>query len=237
MNDRGRRILWIAASVAIVPITAVASWWLVGDLSTVDDRFASYLFGPPDIPVHAQRVAGAVSTVLVIVYVAAATVAARRAGSRHTYLGAAVSLVVMGALAGLFGRILTAGVDGANIGGGFVILFGTPTLFVLGVLAVSLARMTDRRRAADAAEQSHDRRHALVDVLTVVVAIAVVGLVVTGIVRVTDPDPHAVDGVGLGRVAARRIRTVERTGALAAPPGTTVVSEVRCNESTLPSAD
>jgi hypothetical protein len=51
--------------------------------------------------------------------------------------------------------------------------------------------------------------------------------------RTTDRS----DTSALARQAARRVRTVERTGALAAPPGTTVTTTPSCGDSTLPAVE
>jgi hypothetical protein len=231
MAGNWRRAVWIAASVAVVPVAAVATWWLAGDQSEVDPEIASYLFRAPDIVPATERAAGIVATLLLVAYLIAVLAAALRSGSPHTYLGASMCVIATGALIGVFARILTAGGDGANIGGGLVLLFGLPALLGFVVLAASLARSTDARQASDSPADAATARPLLVTLLAVGLAVVALG----SVVRLTETLPATADE--LGHEAARRVRTIARSGALAAPAGTTVATVVQCGAATRPSVD
>jgi hypothetical protein len=235
MGRNARRAGWIAASIAVVPMAAVATWWLVGDATEVDPEFASYLFRAPDIEPATERAAGLVATLLVVAYLIAALAAAVRAVSLDTYLGAAVCLVAAGALIGVFARILTAGVDGANIGGGFVLVFGLPLLLLLLALALVLARITGSRRAVEEAYRAAPANARTTRLPMVIVAGLGVLIAVVGAVRVSEGLPVTADQ--LAHTAARRVRTILRSGALAAPPGTNVETVPQCGARTAPSVD
>lgn len=116
----------------------MATWWLVGDQSTVpasaDPDFA---VEPFDIAPGLQRAAGIGSTVLAIAALPTLIWATRRGRLSRRWWPVLAPLLVAGAAAGFGWRILTAGVIGANIGAGMVILVVGPV--IAGLLIWSLA--------------------------------------------------------------------------------------------------
>ena len=135
-TSRSSYLLRLAAaaisSVAAVPVAA----WLVGDLSyqgPVDPGFPylDYAYRPLPLPVAAHAAAG---TIGLLVLLPAAVTALSRPGLRLTL----VCLIGAGALTGLSYRIMTAGVIGANIGAGLVLILGGPLLLALLVAGAVL---------------------------------------------------------------------------------------------------
>ncbi len=137
-----RRSAWplaLPAGIALVITFPVAVWWCVGDLSTVPlSADPDYAFRPLPISPAVQRLTGPGSaglaagalTVLVML-----TVRRRLAGPWWQVLG---PLLAAGLIAGAGWRVMTAGVIGANIGAGFVLLTGCPA--ITGLLLWSAER-------------------------------------------------------------------------------------------------
>lgn len=114
--------------------TPVATWSLVGDLSEpVADP--DYLIRPIVLPRAAEVVLLVASVAAVCVATAFLVYERRTRRMDRKWVPPIVLLTVAGVVVGYGGRILTAGVTGANIGGGMVILFGGP--FVLALVAVA----------------------------------------------------------------------------------------------------
>ncbi|MDQ3570584.1 MAG: hypothetical protein M3396_08185 [Actinomycetota bacterium] len=122
-------------AVVLVVAFPVAVAWVIGDLSTTDDPRPDYAIRPPDIPPAMEHALGAFSLVAVVASTAALVWAWRREPPRPGWLSVLVPLVVAGAIAGLGWRVMTAGVIGANIGAGLTVLFGTPVVIALIILA------------------------------------------------------------------------------------------------------
>jgi hypothetical protein len=128
------------AALAVVPLlAAVTAWWLLGDLSEPGDpQLHDHLFHPPTISRGVERVVGASATVLLMAAAMGVAVGWRRGLLSREDRRAATPLVAAALLIAFAERVLTAGVSGANIGGGMVLLAGP---FVLvPVLAVSAVR-------------------------------------------------------------------------------------------------
>ncbi len=129
----------LPACAGLVVAFPVATWWLVGDLSTVpasaDPDFA---FRPFDIGPAAERAAGVGSVLLAAVTLAILVWFTVRQVFDARWWSVLVPLLAAGFIAGAGWRVMTAGVIGANIGAGFVILFGSPA--VAALLAWALAR-------------------------------------------------------------------------------------------------
>lgn len=125
-----RRVL--QALAAVPPCELVSAWWLIGDLSEPGDPAShDHLLRPLAISPGAERVLGATATALLVV----AVVVAR--GSSREERRATWPLVAAAAFVALAGRVMTAGVGGANIGGGMLMMVGP---FVLLPLLVVGAR-------------------------------------------------------------------------------------------------
>lgn len=136
------------AAVALVTAMPVATWTLVGDLSS--EGFAEdeldYLFRAPGLPWAVELVAGALAAGVIV---ASATVLGRAVAGgrlRRQWMATVVPLAVAGAVLGFGGRVLTAGGIGANIGGGLFVLLGLPFLVVL-VIAAALNAWVESRRS------------------------------------------------------------------------------------------
>lgn len=135
MGPMSRTLAALAAFVLLVSLP-VATWWLVGDLSAeIDDP--DYMFRPPELTDGTERALGLVALVLVVGAVVALASAARRRqlGPRDVALA---PLVAAGVSVEFAGRALTAGVGGANIGGGIILLFGPFLLIGLLICSVVL---------------------------------------------------------------------------------------------------
>lgn len=107
----------------IIGLSPVVTWWLVGDLSE-DVTSPAYLIKPPDLADSTQNTIGATAGLIVVFAIASLAVAySRRLFTRHE-LVATIPLLAIGVFVGFSLRVFTAGVSGANIGAGILILFG-----------------------------------------------------------------------------------------------------------------
>ncbi len=127
------------AAGALALATPVATWWLVGDQSTVPARAGlDFAVRPWDISPGTGQAAG----IAALAAAAAAALVIGRAARRHQFDGrwwsVLVPLLAAGTIAGAAWRVVTAGVIGANIGAGLAITFGGP--LVVGLLAFAAAR-------------------------------------------------------------------------------------------------
>jgi hypothetical protein len=133
---------WAAAAAALGLVLAVpvATWWLVGDLSTVPvSAGRDYAFQPWPIGSVVARAAGAGSLVVGAVAVVVLGWAAVRRVVDIRWWAVLVPLAVAGFIAGAGWRVMTAGVIGANIGAAFVVLLEGPLVLVLVVWALAFA--------------------------------------------------------------------------------------------------
>jgi hypothetical protein len=131
---------WAAALAAagLVLAAPVVTWWLVGDLSTVPASLSpDYAFRPFDISPGVARAAGIGSLVLALAALPVLGWAAPLHLFDDRWWSVLVPLLAAGFIAGAGWRVLTAGVIGANIGAGFVVLFGGPVFAVLLVWALA----------------------------------------------------------------------------------------------------
>jgi hypothetical protein len=150
-------VLAVAALVIAVP---VATWWLVGDQSTVpvsaDPDYAVQPFG---VGLGAGRAAGIGSTVMTVVALLMLARATRRHRLDPRWWAVLVPLLVAGVIVGSGWRAMTAGVIGANIGAGLVVLFGGPVVAASLIWAIAYSiRLLPRRRPVDQGEPTSDRR-------------------------------------------------------------------------------
>jgi hypothetical protein len=146
-----RRYPWATLLAGVIPTSAAAvvTVSIVGDRSTTDyGGGLDYMAKPLPISSAVVAVLGVVSLAL---YAGAAAFLVRSGGdlrSRRGWIRCVLLLTVVGMILGVSYRIVTAGVIGANIGGGAVILIGLPFCAVLVAVAVRVSpRDRDRRRA------------------------------------------------------------------------------------------
>lgn len=124
------RALIIGAGIASL---APAVWWIVGLIpSDVAAENADYLVRPLRLPSFVEPAVGLLS-VLLAGFVAREVRRGARGGEfRSEWWQVAAALGALTAYGGLTYRVVTAPVIGANIGGGFLILFALP--FSVGML-------------------------------------------------------------------------------------------------------
>jgi hypothetical protein len=153
----GRRPPWWAALAAVVLVVAmpVATWWLVGDqtepsmkrrlhAAAKDPAIQAgldpdYMYRPFDIAPATERTAGVVAVVLVVAAVVVLVVAWRTGRLHVGWWGVLGLLSLVGAGCGWGWRIMTAAVDGGNIGGAAVLDLGGPIGLVLVWVALRRA--------------------------------------------------------------------------------------------------
>lgn len=131
-----RKMRTIAAVVLVLAVPfAVAA--VIGEttITNVDPRYVDYVVRPPDIPVAVELVIGALSGALVVAATAALAWSWKRDPPDPGFLSVLIPLVVVGAILGLGWRVMTAAVIGANIGAGILVLFGSPVILALLILA------------------------------------------------------------------------------------------------------
>lgn len=139
----------MAPALALVLAVPVATWWLVGDLSTVPASMGpDYAFRPWPIGPAVARAAGIGSLAVGGMAVAALGWASLRRSLAARWWAVLVPLLAAGFIAGAGWRVMTAGVIGANIGAGFVIMFGGP--LVLGLVIWALVFSVHLVRAGGA---------------------------------------------------------------------------------------
>lgn len=125
------------ALLAVVATSAIA-WWVVGDRSDNDgyDR----MFSAPWAGVDARVIALVGLVVLVLCVRALLRSSSTTAAAAATIGGAMAAGVVLGS--GL--RVLNSSTDGANIGGGGVVLVGLPVVALLTLATITVAALTGR---------------------------------------------------------------------------------------------
>jgi hypothetical protein len=128
----------LPTSAGLVLAFPVATWWLVGDQSTVPaSEDPDFAFRPLDVSRGVERATGLASTLL------AAVMSLMLVWFTVSHLfdarwwGVLVPLMAAGFITGAGWRVMTARVIGANIGAGLVVLFGSPLVAALLVWAVA----------------------------------------------------------------------------------------------------
>ncbi len=127
----------LVISVLLVLAATAAIWYLVGDQSTTSPENADYVIRPFRLSRQVERTAGIGGSLLAIAAAAVLT----WASVRHDFdlrwwfvIGPALGA---GALFGFAWRVFTAGVIGANIGAGCLLMFGGPVLVLLLAWAIA----------------------------------------------------------------------------------------------------
>ena len=123
-----RIVLTVLATLLAAP---VAAWWVIGDLS--EEHGTDYLYRAPHVDSGAVRIAGAVAVLIVAVSVWSFVIWTRRRLVPRSWWSVEGTALFAGFATGYGLRIVTAGVSGANIGGGMVILFW-PVMFLGAVV-------------------------------------------------------------------------------------------------------
>lgn len=136
------------AGAVLVVATPLATWWLVGDLSedNIPTRSRDYVMRAPDLPSAVVNGVGVLSLALVISSSVVLWHAIRYGQVDRRWRQVLLLVMAVGVLVSAGFRVLTAGVGGANIGGGLVVLFGSPIAIVLLVVAWVRAAAIFRRR-------------------------------------------------------------------------------------------
>ena len=132
------RWVCLLASAGLVLAFPVASWWLVGDQSTVPaNEDPDFAFRPWNVSRGSERAAGLASVLLAAVMLLVLLWFTVRHLFDARWWSVLVPLMAAGFIAGAGWRVMTAGVIGANIGAGLVVLFGSPLVAALLVWAVA----------------------------------------------------------------------------------------------------
>ncbi|WP_143676326.1 hypothetical protein [Streptomyces sp. TLI_146] len=128
----------LAAAVVLVAAVPVATWWLTGQQNA--QGFApselDYAVRPLALGPGLETALGAVALALAGVSAGALLRASWQERFDPRWWQVVLPLLAAGMLLGVGWRILTAGVIGANIGAGFVVLLGDPAVAALVLWAV-----------------------------------------------------------------------------------------------------
>ena len=118
-----RRAAFVAA-IALPLVIPFTSWWMIGDLSCDCPGRTSrdYMFEPPSLSSTQTALIGAAATAMTVAALATLGWSLRRHAVNFADVRFTLPLVVAGVYVGLALRVTTAGVIGANIGGGMMIL-------------------------------------------------------------------------------------------------------------------
>lgn len=132
------------AAVALVLSAPIASWRVLGPnpgneyrnnpQASPDDW--DYLMPPPDWDPALERAIGWGGVVAFLAAALLVVVVRHRRVLDRIWIVPLLAVTIVGLGLGAAQRVLTSAVVGANIGGGFILLFGVPTAVVLVGLAV-----------------------------------------------------------------------------------------------------
>lgn len=128
----------LSAGVGLAVAAPALTWWAIGPLG---GPMPDHLYGPYRVPLALERFAGVAAILIAVAAVVGIAVSARGRTPRHSMaVGATLCLVAAGAFGAAGWRVETAGVVGANIGGGLVWLAGPIVIAGLLVAAVRIER-------------------------------------------------------------------------------------------------
>ncbi len=142
-----------AAVVVTVPALAIATAWWIGDLS---ETLAApdFMVRPMELSAGTTRAVGLVATALCISGLASAVQLTRSGGRGRRLVAVLLPLFALAAYLGLGYRITTAGVTGANIGGGLFV-FSSFVVVPIAIGASVAIWWVTRQREVD---PRHSRR-------------------------------------------------------------------------------
>ncbi|MGH3679941.1 MAG: hypothetical protein ACRDT2_06755 [Natronosporangium sp.] len=136
------------AAAGLAVATPVAIWWLVGDQSeNAATEELDYAVGPVVVDPAVERLVGIGSVLLLAAAVVVLVGASVWRWLDPRWWAVILPVVVAGMVAGFALRVLTAGVIGANIGAGLMLVFGGPTVAGLLLWAGLWSRYLVSRRA------------------------------------------------------------------------------------------
>ena len=144
-REERRPTAWPARVAALTLIVAspLATWWVIGinpayaksnDPSINPDDW-DYLIKPPKIDPTLERLTGITAATIAVAALVVLIGNAKKGRIDWRWRGPILAMALVGVILGIAARVMTAAVIGANIGGGLMILFGTPV--VLALLIVS----------------------------------------------------------------------------------------------------
>ncbi|SOD74622.1 hypothetical protein SAMN05892883_3808 [Jatrophihabitans sp. GAS493] len=127
--------LWSA--LGLVLAAPALTWWAIGPIGR---HWPDHEFGPYHVPLGLERTVGVAAVVIVAAAVVgiAGSYRGHRSAERGPTRSATALLAAAGALVAAAWREETAGVVGANIGGGLLLLVGPIAIAALLVAAVRL---------------------------------------------------------------------------------------------------
>ncbi|GGY22236.1 hypothetical protein GCM10010384_31250 [Streptomyces djakartensis] len=142
----------LVSGVALVLGVPVAAWGLMGQQNAegLPASELDHAYQPWGVGDGVAAAAGGVALVLAVAGAAALVRGARHGDLDRRWWGVLGPLVVVGLMAGVGLRILTAGVVGANIGAGLLIMFGSPVAAALVLWALGRGVWLATRGHADA---------------------------------------------------------------------------------------
>ena len=143
MTDRLRP----AAVFASVPALVVAAAWWIGDLSE-DVPDPDFMFRPIELPSKVSLAVGLIATAVCVVGVVAGVLLTRSGGPGRRTVVVLVPWLVLAMYLGYGYRVTTAGVSGANIGGGLFVMATFIAVPVAVGASVAVWRTT-RQRTVD----------------------------------------------------------------------------------------
>jgi len=131
----------VLLSGVVVAITAAGfTAWLVGDLSEIDyGGGLDYMVQPLPISAATMTGLGVVSLALYVAVTVFLGWSWPSASQRMSLPQWVLLPTTVGVIVGVGYRVITAGVIGANIGGGLIVLFGVPVCVCLVTIAVRRA--------------------------------------------------------------------------------------------------
>lgn len=145
-NARIRRT--VAAAALLLVATPVAAWWLVGDISEVSGD-VDYAIRPADISPGTETAIGAAATAVALVALTVLLLPTSALRRWPRWWSVLAPLAALGVFAGWGWRVMTAGVIGANIGAGrLVLLAPCLTLAVAASCGLRARRLLAATRGA-----------------------------------------------------------------------------------------